>query len=1141
MKTRRFLCSLAVIVLVVLGQNLLFGQAVNFASIQGHVTDSSGATLPNATITVTQTDTGFSRTATSNESGQYLFSQLPLGSYDLKASASGFGDFLDKGIVLTVGASPTIDIKLGVGSVSATVEVQSDAALVDTTSNSISTLIDSNRITELPLDGRNAPQLIMLAGGAANPTLPSNDLNSTKNYGNGNSAGASQTISVGGGQENANNYLMDGGDNNDAFSNINAPFPMPDAIQEFSVQSNGLSARYGVHAGATVNAVTKSGTNQWHGSAFEFLRNPVFNASPVIFSTPAPGTRFDTLKRNQFGGTLGGPIKKGKLFFFTGYQGTRQSASSLPISAIVPTAAALAGDFSTMMSAACQSSGKAKTLKSYNGIPIVGNKVNPSNFNAQSVALLGYVPIADNPCGKISYTYPQTWNEDQGIARVDWNVSDKQNVFIRYFITNSRVPVPFDTENILPQSQATNQYAQYQTLAIGDNYTITQNLVNSLHVTGTRLAINRGPAPNMINPATIGINVPSPIATGLVMSASGYFATGGGSSMPGHFINNLYQVADDVDWVHGKHQFAFGVNYMYMQLNYLSTFQSNGQFTFAGNLTGDNLMDYMLGFMSNYVQGNPEAENWRYNYFGLYAQDTYRLRQNLTLNVGIRWEPYFPSHDAKNRGSHFDYNNFVNGVHSTVYPNAPAGLQYCGDPNVPCAFAYKQWAQFSPRVGLIWDPFGDGNTTIRASYGMFYDSPEMYYFDRYADNSPFGSGVSFTPAAAAGGNFTNPYQGQASIPQFPLPFPQPGDPNAYFPLNGVYINNEFNIHPMNVQSWNLSFQRQMGRDWTLSLNYLGSHTIHVWTAYEANPGLNQKTVGTPSAANGGSGCTANQAQTTGNANCRRTLVVANPTVGQYFSNLTSLWDGATANYNALLATVKKPLTNNFTVLSNYTWSHCISDQDFTGELTNSRPNLYVTPVSNPDYSVLTGDRGNCGFDIRQSFNLSVVAQTPKFSGTKGLLLGQWQIAPLLTYRSGVPITITTGVDTTLVASTTSFKARPNQVGDPEVGACSNGADVGTRNCWFNTAAYVTPALGVYGNLGRNSLTGPSAFTWDTSLSKQFPLTERLNLTFRFEVFNLLNHPVLGNPVTAANNSNFGRIQTQAVSSRTMQFALKLFF
>ncbi|MBZ5510956.1 MAG: TonB-dependent receptor [Acidobacteriia bacterium] len=1142
MKFVQMLKILAVVAFVALAQNVLFGQAVNFAQIHGRITDATGAAIVGAQITASQFNTGLVRTTVSGSEGNYALPNLPVGPYQLKVTATGFRNFLQTGIVLQVGETPEVNVKLVVGSVAETVEVRANAALVETHENSISTMIDNARILELPLDGRNMVSLVMGSGAATNPTLTSNDLNSTKNYGNNQANGPSQPISVGGGQENANNFLLDGSDNNDAFSNVNAPYPFPDAVQEFSVQSSGLSARYGVHAGATVNAVTKSGTNAYHGSVFEFLRNPAVNARLVVFST---GAKDESIKRNQFGGTFGGPIKKDKLLFFVGFQGTRQSASAPFATIIVPTPATLTGDFSVMMSAACQGVGKAKTLKTVNGITIPGNKVNPASFNASALALLQFVPPAtpDPACGKISYSYPQIWNEDQGVAKVDWNLSPKQTVFMRYFGTDSRAPLPFDKTNIVPQSVVSNQFARFQTAAIGHTSTISSNLVNSFHVTATRLAIHRGPANDMINPASIGITVPSPVPNGLVLSISNYFAVGGGSSMPGYFINNLYQLADDVDIVHGKHQFSFGVNFMKMQLNYLSTFQSNGQFTFnTTGGSGDNLVDFMLGFPSNFAQGNPEAENWRYTYWGLYAQDNIKLLPNLTFNVGVRWEPYLPSTDIMHRGSHFDYAAFVAGTHSTVYPNAPAGLQYCGDPGVPCAFAQHKLAQFSPRIGLIWDPTKKGNMTVRASYGLFYDSPELYYFDRYADNSPFGSGVSFVPKASAGGTLSNPYAGQAGVPQFPLPFPKPGDPAAFFPLNGVYINNNFDVHPMYVQNWNFSVEKQFGADWLFSLSYLGSKTTHVWVAYEANPGMNVATVATPSAASGGSGCTAGAAAATGNTNCRRALVIANPLQGQYFSNMTSLWDGANANYHAMLASLRHRFSHNFTLLSNYTWSHCISDQDFTGELTNSRPDLYVSPVTNPNLAVLKGDRGNCGFDVRHNMNISLVANTPKYQGWKGVVLNNWQIAPLLTYRTGIPITVLTGVDTALTGTTTSFKDRPNLVGDPSSGTCSNGATVGSRDCWFNNTAYASPTNGTFGNVGRNSLSGPGAFTLDTALSRKFIFSETKELALRLDTFNLLNHPVLGNPVTSLNNTaNVGRIQTQNGFGRTFQAAVKFSF
>jgi hypothetical protein len=1015
------------------------------------------------------------------------------------------------------------------------VEVRADAQLVETHENAVSTLIDNKQITELPLNGRNAPALILLSGGAANVTLSGNDLNSSKNYGNGDnsSSSTSQTISVGGGQENSNNYLLDGGDNNDAFSNINAPFPFPDAIQEFKVQSNGGSARYGVHAGATVNVVTKSGTNKFHGSVFEFLRNPELNAHHILFSTPVAGSRDDTIKRNQFGGTFGGPIFKDKLLFFVGYQGTRQSSSSLS-QTLVPTAAVLAGDWTAFT---------GKQLKA----PYVGNKIDPSLYNQQALNLLQAIPVATSPDGKITFSSPGIVNEDQGIARLDLPMSSKSTLFTRYFATDYRAPIPFDPTNILPQGKTASQFSRYQSLAIGHTYTLTPNLVNSFRVTGTRLAINRGPANGMITPADIGVNVPSPIPSGLVLSISSYFTTGGGTQMPGHFINNLYQVADDVDYIHGKHEFSFGANFMKMQLNYLSTFQSNGQFTFNGSTTGDNLADFMLGLVTSYVQGNPEAENWRYTYIGLYAHDNIRLRHNLTLNAGIRWEPFFPSHDALDRGSHFDFGAFMAGTHSTVFPNAPAGLLYCGDKGIPCAFSNHKLAQFSPRAGLIWDPRGHGQETIRASYGLFYDSPEMYFFDRYADNSPYGSAVNIAKPV---GGFTNPYQGQ-TVPQFPLPFPKAGDPNAFFPVNGIYINNPLNIKPMYVQSWNLSLEKQLGHDWLISASYLGSKTTHIWIAYEANPGLNQATVATPAASAGGSGCAAGAAAATGNVNCRRTLVELNPTQGQFISNLTSLWDGANSEYSGMLLSVRHRFSHNFTLLTNYTWSHCISDSDFSGELTNSRPTLFPSPINDPNFDALRNDRGNCGFDIRHIVNGSLVVNSPKFQQKlTNALLGGWVLAPLVTYRTGQYFTVLTGVDGTLTGATTSLKDRPNQTGDPLSGNCvfnlpggvTQTFPVGSRNCWFNNTVFALPPAGGYGDVGRNSLTGPGAFTFDTAVSRKFLLGESRELQLRFEAFNVLNHPVLGNPVASRNSTaTFGKIQSQVGDGRTIQGAVKFAF
>jgi hypothetical protein len=1142
MRNMQFVRMLVVIALIAITPALLFGQAVNFATIHGRVTDKSDAAVAGAQVKVTQVATGLVRTTTTTNDGNYTLPSLPVGEYKVEIAAKGFKDYRQTGITLTVGSSAAIDAALEVGAISETVEVHADAAMVETHENSITTLIDNNRIMEMPLNGRNAPDLVMLAGTASNASLTtSQDILSTKNYGNG-SSGASQTISVAGGQQNSNNYLLDGGDNNDSFSNVNAPLPMPDAIQEFSVQTSGLSARYGKQAGAVINVITKSGTNNYHGSGFEFIRNPYLNAHHVLFTPPAAGFRDDTIKRNMFGGTFGGPIKKDKLLFFLGFQERRDSSAGTS-STTVPTPAMMLGDWS-----ACPKAWKAP-FTSY----FVGNKIDlvAHPFDTAAVKLLNYIPRAtSDPCGKITYSTATIVNEDQGVAKLDWNISAKQQAFARYFATDYRSPVAFDASNIMTQNTS-SQFSRYQTLVLGDTYSLNSGIVNSAHATVKRLAINRAPSGDMINNNDLGINTVSPIPNGMNISISSYFSVGGGSSMPGHFINNMYQFSDDVDIIRGKHQISFGANWMKMQLNYLSTFQSNGNFTFGGSTSGDNLVDFLYGMPSNFVQGNPEWENWRMDYFGTYIQDNYKMRPNLTINAGIRWEPYMPSADTAHRGSHIDVNAFLANQHSTVFPNAPAGLSYCGDAGTPCAFQDRKWKQLAPRFGVIWDPRNKGKETIRAGYGIFFDSPEMYYFDRYADNSPYGSGLSFSPTS-----FINPY---GSTPQaWPTPFPQPGSSAGIFPIAGVYINNNFNTKPMYVQNWNLSLEKQFGADWSVSATYLGSKTTHLWSAYEANPALNVLVPASAVTDLPNNGCVANAAPSTKNFNCRRLLYLENPSQGKYFSNVTSLWDGGNSLYNAMLLTAKHRFNNNFTLMTNYTWSHCLSDEDFTGELTNSRPSMTTTPWAINPSTGHTADYGNCGFDVRHQFNSSLVINSPKQQGTLGMFLNNWQLAPMVTYRSGTPFNLTTGADTALVGATTSTRDRPNQIGDPYQGTCTvSGVTyaVGDRHCYFNPNAFSIPATitaaayngtlvyGPYGNVARDSLYGPGAFNFNASVSRKLKITEGKELSLRLDLFNVLNHPVLGNPNAnvASSNASRGQITSQIGDGRTFQGAVKFTF
>jgi hypothetical protein len=415
-------------VLLLANASAIFGQAVATIQISGAVRDASGAVVPGAAVTANQAATGFTRSTVTDNDGNYVMAQLPVGAYQLKVEKAGFKTYIQKGIVIQIGENPTINVSLEVGAVGQSIEVTENTQMVETRETSQSTVIDQARITELPLNGRQVTQLIVLAGGAV-PSRNGN-LATSKNY------PSSVTLSVSGGQGDGTNYILDGGDHNDAFSNVNQPFPFPDALQEFSVQTSTLSARYGLHPGATVNAVTKSGTNQLHGNVFEFLRNGSLNARNFFAAT------HDTLKRNQFGGTLGGPIRKDKLFFFGGYQGTRNRQAPPQSLAILPTAAALTGDFSTMDSAGCQSTGRAKTLiDTTTGTAFPGNVIPVNRFSAPAVALVTkYLPTPADPCGNLRYGIPSTGDENQYVGKVDWTQSARHRVFGRYFIADFADP-----------------------------------------------------------------------------------------------------------------------------------------------------------------------------------------------------------------------------------------------------------------------------------------------------------------------------------------------------------------------------------------------------------------------------------------------------------------------------------------------------------------------------------------------------------------------------------------------------------------------------------------------------------------------------------------------------------------------------
>src|SRR4051812_22939364 len=420
----RLVRVLSLLTVAAMSMGTCFSQAVNNAGVSGQVTDPTGAAVSGATVKMTETEKGVPHTAVTDSDGRYTIPNLPVGPYRLDATGTGFKTYTQTGIVLQVGDHPAMDVKLEVGAVSETVEVTAGAAMVQMEQTSISQVINQKSIVELPLNGRQATQLVLISGAAT--VTPAGDLTGSKNY------ATSVTISVGGGQANGTNYLLDGGDNVDTMTNVNLPFPFPDALQEFSVDANALPARNGTQPGGVVNVVTKSGTNGFHGDLFEFLRNGAVNARNFF------GANHDLIKRNQFGGTVGGKIIRDKLFFFGGYQGTRIRNLPPSTTAFIPTPAMLAGDFSVAESAACQSNGTARAIRLPNTTTNISNLRNVFasgvRFDPAAVKLASYLPISQaDPCGRIVYGIPQRQDEDQGVGRIDWVQNAKHTVFGRYF------------------------------------------------------------------------------------------------------------------------------------------------------------------------------------------------------------------------------------------------------------------------------------------------------------------------------------------------------------------------------------------------------------------------------------------------------------------------------------------------------------------------------------------------------------------------------------------------------------------------------------------------------------------------------------------------------------------------------------
>jgi hypothetical protein len=1102
-------CLLIALVASPISVSILSAQAVGSGQIQGTVADSSGSVVPGATVEAVQQESGLRRTVISASDGGYSLPNLPVGPYKLSVIGKGFSTYQQSGILLQVGNDLRVDVSLKVGVATETVEVDSGASLVQTEDQSVSQVIDRHTIVDMPLNGRQATQLILLTGAAT--VAPSGDLVGSKNY------PSSVALSVAGGEGESIDYLMDGADNNDAFTNVNLPFPFPDALQEFSVQTSGLSAQYGLHPGAVVNVVTKSGTNAFHGTVFNFFRNGAMNARNY-FSVAQ-----DSLKRNQFGGTVGGPILHSKLFFFGGYQGTRTRQQTNSITSFVPTQAMLNGDFSSYDGASCQSNGKLKQLVNpTTGLAYPNNKVPTSSFNSSAIQLTKYLPLATNPCGKLVYGIPQPQNEDQFIGRGDWTVNGKHTLFSRYYVTHYVQPGFFNGNLLLTANPSLNDQAQ--SLVVGHTYTVTSNLVNALRINGTRNFIRRDSAKDLINPTSVGINVSSPVKNYIYMSVSGAFTASCGTCETLNITTNGVNVAEDLFWTKGKHHIATGFNYIHNYLVYDGNNNFNGQFTFNGSFTGDALADFLQGDLQQIYQGLVTNDDFSKNYYAAYVQDTFQLSRRLTLNAGLRWESDLPAVETTGRGTMFNPGNFSSNVRSQVYPTAPPGLLFYGDKGVPRGYITGHNTHFEPRVGLTFDPRGLGRESIRASYTLGFQQLPLFYESRFQSMAPWGDSLTLTNPV---GGLSNPYAGYPGGNPFPKPFPPTAD-NAFFPTAGTYFVSPINLKPAYTQTWNLSVEKQFGKEWILTVSYLGNHSLHSGAGNEINPavyipGTWQNGTGcgalptpTPKPANG-TACS-----TTGNTSARRALSLINQTQGAYYTEVTQEYDGLGTQYNGVLTTVQHRFSSYYSILANYTYSHCLSGPPNNGD---NAANQFQNP-SNPN-----ADYSNCGADKRQNFVASIIARSQFGGGSlKRALLNGWQVAPIISATTGTPFTVTSGTDRSL---TGVLLDRPNLVGTPY-------KHTGAKTTWLDSTAFAFNAPGTFGNIRPYAYYGPHYTNLDGAVTRFIPIHEALTAQARAECFNCLNHPNLSNPTSALNSASFGQILS-ANTPRIIQLSVKLDF
>lgn len=1084
--------------------------AQGFGAISGTVTDPTGASVPGATITVKETATQQVRTAVTGTDGFYTVSSVKPSAYVVSVEQRGFKKFTQSDVVLQESQSLTLNFALTVGSTSENINVNSQAVQVDTTTATLKEVVDSTRIVEIPLNGRNAASLTTLVAGAV--ISPSNNAD----QGNAKTFPAAVTVSVNGTRENQTGYYLDGAPNIDIISNINQPFPFPDALQEFSVQTSNYSAEFGQNAGGVVSIVSKSGTNQFHGSAFEFIRNRVFNAANYFGYVSGLKT-VDPLKRNQFGGTFGGPIRHDKTFVFGGYQGTRIRNNQGGQSAFVPTDANRAGDFSNIATAIKDPD---------NGGTFAGNQINPTRFDPASVALLKYVPHSTGATGQSFYSTPIIQNFEEYIVRGDHSITSADRLVARYYYDRF-YNVGSYGGNLLAYRQGST--ISSHNAVIQETHIFKANLLNDFRIAFARIVSIREPPPGTPTVGDFGVPIYQPLPNAIqTVSISSYFSTG---ALPtAKFPRTSYTILDDLRWVHGQHSFAFGGLVEKDQLNMVNNLGLPGTFSFSGDTTGNALADFMLGRMRTFGQANGQHVKNRYFVVNFYGEDSFRLNSRVTLSMGVRYEPSRVWHDIYLQNQSFHPENIASGTRSTRFPTAPAGLLFSGDVGVPVDGTTGDYLDISPRAGMAWDVLGNGKTSVRAGFGLFYDSRvPAFSNNRMLGAAPFSATVSLTTPI---GHFSNPYKGVTN--PFPAVFP-PTAATAQF-ISPVQV---FSFDPKNkfitprVFMLNLALEQDLGHSLLGRVAYVGSRGEHMTTSIDQNPAVYIAACS----------LTTDQRRRFNNPSSTCTAPATTP-----FSNAYQQSNSGNSWYHSAQFTLSKPLTHGLTVLANYTFSKSTDSLPYgTDAATFGTAGFYTLPLTTPNFRQF--DRGLSDYNHKHVFVTSYVWKTPALENSNAFvkhLAGSWEVSGIFIAESGAPLNLTAGID---VSKTGIGQDRAQWNGTSPYANGTCGTAVACK-LWLNRSSFGLPAAGTAGNVGKGQFIGPGFWNWDMGIFKNIPLSDRVSFQFRTEMFNTFNHtnfstdatgsraksPVQANPAS----TSFGQIQA-AADPRIIQLAAKVVF